>query len=222
MEKIKLHFDEELKELKNSLLKMGILVEGMIERAIKAFLEADSAAAFEIVQTDKKVDRLEVEIDELAHQLIAKRQPIAHDLRLITMILKMNSNLERVGDHAVNIAERAIYSKNHPIYEMPQIEEMAQVTVGMLRDSLKAFVEENSALAKEVLLRDDQVDQLNRDVYGIMQEKMRDTTDHLSSGMRVVMVAHNFERIADLATNIAEDVIFVSEGKDIRHNQGEN
>jgi phosphate transport system protein len=105
---------------------------------------------------------------------------------------------------------------------MPQIEEMAQVTVGMLRDSLKAFVEENSALAKEVLLRDDQVDQLNRDVYGIMQEKMRDTTDHLSSGMRVVMVAHNFERIADLATNIAEDVIFVSEGKDIRHNQGEN
>jgi phosphate transport system protein len=217
MEKVKLHFDEELKELKNLLLKMSILVEEMIDKAGRAFLFINSALAFEVIQTDKKVDRLEVEVDELAHQLLAKRQPIAHDLRLITMVLKMNANLERIGDHAVNIAERAAHARLNPAYKLEKIETMSEITKSMLRDALKAFVGGNAELAKEVLLRDDVVDELNRDVYEIVQENMRSSTENLSSDMRVIMVAHNLERIADLATNIAEDVIFLEEGKDVRH-----
>jgi len=218
---MKLHFDDELKELKNLLLKMGILVEEMIERAITALLERKSALAFEIVKADKKIDRIEIEIDEVAHNLMARRQPIAHDLRLITMILKINSTLERVGDHAVNIAEKSVMITEGTEVHLEKLERMAAVSKEMLRDSLNAFMDDNADLAKSVLVRDDEVDGLNKDLYEILQEKMKENSKEVSSDVHLIMIAHNFERIADLATNIAEDVIYVIEGRDVRHHLGE-
>ncbi len=218
---MKLHFDDELKELKNLLLKMGILVEQMIDQAITALLERKSALAFEIVKADKKIDRIEIEVDEMAHNLMARRQPIAHDLRLITMILKINSTLERVGDHAVNIAEKSVMITAGTEVHLEKLERMAAVSKEMLRDSLNAFMEDNAELAKSVLVRDDEVDELNKDLYEILQEKMKENSKEVSSDVHLIMIAHNFERIADLATNIAEDVIYVIEGRDVRHHFGE-
>jgi len=218
---MKLHFDDELKELKNLLLKMGILAEEMIEKATTALLERKSALAFEIVKADKKVDRIEIEIDEMAHSLMARRQPIAHDLRLITMILKINSTLERVGDHAVNIAEKSVMITVDTEVHLEKLERMAAISKEMLRDSLNAFMEDDAALAQSVLVRDDEVDALNKDLYEILQEKMKENSKEVSSDVHLILIAHNFERIADLATNIAEDVIYVIEGRDVRHHFGD-
>lgn len=214
---MKIHFDEELKELKNLLLKMGIVVEEMLEKTSAALLERDSTVTFNILRMDKKVDRLEIEIDEAAHHLMAKRQPIAHDLRLITMVLKINSNLERIGDHAVNIAERISSLSKGLSGHQTKLRQMADIARSMLRDSLSSFTEGNAVLAKDVLTRDDEIDRLNYEIYETLQAEMKEKKDEISSDINLIMIAHNFERIADLATNIAEDAIYMEEGRDVRH-----
>jgi len=214
---MKLHFDEELKELKNSMLKMGILVEEMFDKTTKGLLDKGSFVVLDIFRADKKVDRIEVEIDELAHSLIARRQPIAHDLRFITMILKINGDLERIGDHVVNIAERVDLVNLEILRMEKSVLRMAAIVKGMLHDSLNSFIEGNVELARKVLTQDDEVDKINYEIYETFQNRMKEYPEEVSSDVNIIMISHNFERIADLATNVAEDTIYMEEGKDIRH-----
>jgi len=212
------HFHEELKELRQQVLKMGFLVEEAIGKAIDALLNRDSRLPNEIFDSEKTINRLEIEIDDKGHSLFALSQPMAVDLRHITAILKINTDLERMGDHAVNIAQRAIYlMKEPPLTQHVQLPEMAKATQKMLRDTLDAFIGEDIALATSVLQTDDVVDTYNVDLYSRVCQLMEKDPHLVKTGMNLVMVGHNLERIADLATNIAEDILYMKQGKEVRH-----
>ena len=212
------HFDEELGQLKDKLFKMGLLVEEAIRKAVESLIKRNSKLAEEVIEGDQKINILEIEIDEFGHELIALRQPTAVDLRFITMVLKINSDLERAGDQAVNIAEKAIaISRETPLKSYLGIPKMADVAIAMLKESLDSFVERDATMAKAICERDDELDNLNVEVYGELQEAMKNRTVEISQAVSLIMVAHNLERIGDLATNIAEDVIYVAKGIDIRH-----
>lgn len=212
------HFDEELGQLKDKLFKMGLAVEEAIRKSIQALIKRDSKLAEDVIEGDQRINILEIEIDEFGHELIALRQPTAVDLRFITMVLKINSDLERMGDQAVNIAEKAIaLSREAPLKSYLEIPKMADVAIAMVKDSLDAFVERDAAKAKAVCERDDELDDLNRQVYGELQEAMKKQAIEVSQAVNLIMVAHNLERIGDLGTNIAEDVIYLAKGIDIRH-----
>ena len=212
------HFDEELKKLKDKLFKMGLLVEEAIEHAIEALVKADAKLAERVIEEDQKINILEIEIDEFGHELIALRQPTAVDLRFITMVLKINSDLERIGDQAVNIAEKAIsINQETPVVCPQNIQNMAQVAIAMVKESLDAFVKGDAAQAKAICERDDEIDGLNDQVYRELEEAMKQKPDQVPRELGLIMVAHNLERIGDLATNIAEDTIYVARGIDIRH-----
>ncbi len=215
---MKRHFDDELKQLKDKLFRMGLQVEEVIAKATKALFERDSKLAEEVIKKDQEINLYEIEIDELAHELIALYQPTAIDLRFITMVLKMNNDLERMGDQAVNIAEKAIQINQEPpmkpYIDLPKAAETAR---GMLRDALDAFMKRDPDKAKQVLERDDVIDGINDKVYVELQTLMRDKPETVRQGVALIMVSHNLERIADLATNIAEDVIYLTRGIDVRH-----
>ena len=212
------HFDEELGTLKDKLCKMGGLVEEAIRKSIQSLIQRDSKLAEEIIDQDQRINILEIEIDEFGHELIALKQPTAVDLRFITMVLKINSDLERIGDQAVNIAEKAMaLSREAPLHSYLEIPKMADLAIAMVRDSLDSFVERDAAKAKAICERDDELDSLNDHVYGVLQEAMKNRTVEVPQAVSLIMVAHNLERIGDLATNVAEDVIYVAKGIDIRH-----
>lgn len=212
------HFDEELKQLKERLFKMGLLVEEAIRKSVRSLIERDSKLAEAVIEGDQKINILEIEIDEFGHELIALRQPAAVDLRLITMVLKINSDLERMGDQAVNIAEKAIViNRETPLKSYLAIPAMSDLAISMVRDSLDAFIEKNAERAKQLCERDDELDHLNDQLYNEMQEAMKNQTLQISQAVSVIMISHNLERIGDLATNIAEDVIYLVNGIDIRH-----
>ncbi|MFZ5802803.1 MAG: phosphate signaling complex protein PhoU [Candidatus Omnitrophota bacterium] len=214
------HFHDELKALKQELLRMGLLAEEAIEKAARAVLLRDRKLAEEAFRLEKETNRLEIEIDDKGHNLLALGQPMAVDLRLITMILKINTDLERIGDHAVNIAERAIRLIGDP--PMKKVEDtyltdMAAASQRMLREALDAFINEDVERAQRVLASDDEVDGLNDAIYIEVNEKMQKDPSIVKAGMNIVMIGHNLERIGDLANNIAEDVIYLKEGKEVRH-----
>lgn len=212
------HFDEELGQLKDKLFKMGLLVEEAIRNAVDSLIKRDTKLAKTIMEGDQKINILEIEIDEFGHELIALRQPTAIDLRFITMVLKINSDLERGGDQAVNIAEKAMaLNKEVPLKSFLDIPKMAELAITMIKESLDAFVERDAARAKAICERDDELDGMNDRIYNELQEAMKSRSIEIPQAVNLIMVSHNLERIGDLATNIAEDVIYLAKGIDIRH-----
>jgi phosphate transport system protein len=211
-------FDEELQHLKEKLLKMGSLVEEALKNSIHALVERDNALAIGVIDNDRVVNTLDVEIDEESIRLIALRQPKAGDLRFITTAMKITTDLERMGDLAVNIAERALELNEEPVLkpyiDIPRMREIAQ---GMTRDALNAFVRKDTRLATDVIMRDDEVDFLKHSVLQELAFFMAQDPTTVYRAMKISFVAQYLERIADHATNIAEMVIYLVEGKIIRH-----
>lgn len=211
-------FDEELMHLKEMVLKMGAMVESSIKDSVRSLVERDDELAKSVIERDHQINTLDVQIDEECIRLIALMQPMAGDLRFITTAMKITTDLERMGDHAVNISERALELNREPILK-PYIDipHMSQIAQGMTRDALDAFVNRDKKLATDVIMRDDEVDDLK---FGIFEElisyMVRDPAT-VSRAMKISFVAQYLERIADHATNIAEIVIYLVAGKIIRH-----
>lgn len=212
------HFDEELEKLKEKILKMSSLVEKAIHLSIKALVDRESELAQQIIKSDDQVNMLEIEIDDFSLKLLALRQPQAGDLRLITSIMKINNDLERIGDLAVNIAERTIELLKFPIVKpLIDIPRMAEIAQGMVKDSLDAFVNRDSKLARSVCERDDKVDNLNDRILRELLTYMLQDPKTIERAVDLILVGRNLERIADHATNICEDVIYIVDGKTIKH-----
>jgi phosphate transport system protein len=211
-------FDEELQRLKDKILKMGSMVEEAIKNSIQALVERDNTLAVNVIDNDRVVNTLDVEIDEEAIRLIALRQPKASDLRFITMAMKITTDLERMGDLAVNIAERALELNDEPILK-PYIDipKMRSIAQRMTQDALDAFVRKDKHLARDVIIRDDEVDDLKHIVLHELALFMVQDPTTVTRAMKISFVAQYLERIADHATNIAEMVIYLVEGKIIRH-----
>jgi phosphate transport system protein len=212
------HLAEELEALKNRLLEMGGLVESAIYRSIAAVVEGNTEQAQEVLRNEARINQMEIEIDDLATRLLATQQPMAGDLRFLTAAIKINNDLERMGDLAVNIVERALALRRAPAAR-PDIDipQMARLTESMIGKSLDAFVRSDAELARSVLLSDDTVDDLRDSIYEELINFMRQTPDHVRPGVNLMFVARNLERLADHATNIAEDVLFLVQGVDVRH-----
>jgi phosphate transport system protein len=212
------HFHDELARMKDRLLDMSGLAEDALERAVKSLLDRDATEARQVVLDDKKIDGLEMETEEAVTNLLALHQPVARDLRLILSALKIANDLERVGDHAVNIAQSA---ERLLAYRMitpePELVEMARLARGMLSDALSAFVRGDAPLGRQVCTRDDQVDALHDSLFRILITHMAEDPHTIGAAMELFLVSRNLERVADLATNIAEDVVFLVEGKTIKH-----
>ena len=212
------HFDNELKKLKEKVFKMGLLVEKAIENATTALFQRDSEKAQAVLKGDQEINLYEIEIDELGHELIALHQPAAVDLRLITMVLKITNDLERMGDQAVNIAEKAlVINQDPPLKPYEDLPIMAKEARRMVCDALDAFMQSDSEKARAILERDDSIDKLNDKIYEDVQNILIANPEHTRRGIALIMVSHNIERVADLATNIAEDVIYLKRGIDVRH-----
>jgi phosphate transport system protein len=214
------HFQDELNELKASLVGMAGLAEEQVRKAVQALLERSVDKAQEVVDGDNRLDELEVQVDAAAINLLALQQPMARDLRFITMAMKISSDLERVGDHAVNIADAVKYMVEAPPFPvLPEIEEMVRLSTDMLAESLTAFVRGDAAAAREILKRDDRVDELHDNNFRILLTHMMEDPRRITAGMDLLLISGNLERIADLATNICEEVIFLVEGRSVKHGQ---
>jgi len=211
-------FDDELLQLKERILKMGSLVEDAIKNSVLSLVERDNTLAINVIDNDRVVNTLDVEIDEESIRLIALRQPKAGDLRFITTAMKITTDLERMGDLAVNIAERALELNEEPLLkpyiDIPRMRTIAQ---RMTRDALDAFVRRDKRLARDVIIRDDEVDDLKHLVLHELAFFMVQDPKTVTRAMKISFVAQYLERIADHATNIAEMVIYLVEGKLIRH-----
>ncbi len=215
---MKRHFDDELKKLKDKLFRMGLQVEEAIGKASEALFQRDAKKAELVIKGDQEINLCEIEIDELSHELIALFQPAAVDLRFITMVLKINNDLERMGDQAVNIAEKAMeVNQEPPLKPYVDLPKCAETVREMVRDALNAFMQRDAAKAKEILEKDDVIDRINDRVYDDLKKLMQENPKTVCQGVALIMVSHNLERIADLATNIAEDVIYLTRGIDVRH-----
>jgi len=216
------HFEEELQALKNRLLSMGALVEERVHSAVHALIERRLDAAERIIASDQDVNDLQIEIDERCLRLLALQQPMASDLRLITAAMKINADLERIGDQAVNIGEQAVRVLAHPpLKPLIDLPRMAEIAEKMTRESLDAFVRKDAKLARAILARDDEVDQLKDQVFRVLLTYMMADPGTIERALGLILISRHLERIADHATNIAEDVIFVVEAKDVRHHHEE-
>ncbi len=211
-------YEEELRELRAGLLKMGGLVERQIAEAMEALVGRDTPLARQVIQRDEEVNRMDVESDERCIRLLALHQPAASDLRFITTGLKITTDLERIGDNAVNIAERVIELNEEPQLK-PYIDlpRMASITQSMVKDSIDAFMRNDTGLADQVIARDDEVDSLNRQVYRELLSHMAEDARSIRRATRILFTSKCLERIADHATNIAEMVTFMVKGRMIRH-----
>jgi phosphate transport system protein len=211
-------FESELHELRTHLLAMGARCERSVQLSLAAFIEGSAEMVAEVKELDRRIDRDEMEIDELALRILALRQPVAHDLRLIATALKLVTDLERIGDEAVNIAERAEEAEDFKTeVPHPHLSEMANLTQQMLRNALDAFVNADVDRAEAVRRGDDAVDERYGTTLREMMSFMAGHAERIPTAMRVVSVAKYLERIADHATNIAEEVIFMVVGSDVRH-----
>ncbi len=202
---------------------MGSLVEAMIQYSIKILVERKEDLAKDIKKHEEDVNHIQVEIDEICLKLLALYQPTAGDLRFITSAMKINSDLERMGDQAVNIAENSLdLLKEPPLKPLIDLPKMAEIVKNMVKDCLDAFVGKDPELAGKVLQTDDQVDKFKDDIFKELLVYMNQDANNISRAMDLILVSRNLERIGDHATNIAEDVIFMVSGKDIRHHMLEN
>jgi phosphate transport system protein len=212
------HFLEELELLKERLLTMGGLAEERVRVAMAALVERDRATIREVETGDEPLNRLHVEIDSFALRLLALHQPVAADLRAIIAAIKINTDLERVGDLAVNIAEAALryvdYTPVKPLVDLPR---MAAIAQGMLRDALDSYVRKDVALARAVLERDDQLDELKTQIFRELLTYMIEIPAKVGPALELILISRHLERIGDHATNVGEDVIFMVSAEDVRH-----
>ena len=216
------HFEEELDGLKTNLIKMGSLTEEAIQFSIKALIENDTALAQRILDRENRINALEIEIDNAIVDILALRQPVAVDLRLILAVQKINNDLERIGDHAVNIAESVItIASLEDREQLIYIPQMASLAEKMLRDALDSFIHNDPKLGMSVLENDDAIDEMNKTIFHRAIERMKNNQRTIEMGMHLIRVSRNLERIADLATNIAEEVIFISQARVVKHHAEE-
>jgi phosphate transport system protein len=212
------HFQEELDSLKSRLLEMGGLAEERVRTAIDALVRRDPGLVGHVLEGDGPINRFHIEIDGRCVKLLALHQPMAVDLRVILSAVKINTDLERVGDLAINIAEAASrYLSHAPVKELVDIPRMAEIAQGMLRDALDAFVRRDTTLAQRVLDQDDALDALKTRVFRDLLAFMIDDSRTIEPSLDLILVSRHLERIGDHATNIAEDVIFMVSAKDVRH-----
>ncbi len=212
------YFDEELKNLKNEVLSMATLVEESISKSLEALKKRDIKLAREIREIDKKIDKMEITIEEKCIELIARHQPVGSDLRFLIGAIKMNNDLERMGDHAVNIADCVTYLVEQPrIKPVSNIWTMAKIVNDMLKESVQSFVTNDAVRAQRVCERDSTVDEMRNEIIRIMLTYMIEEPDKIGSAIQYFLVAKNLERIADLSTNICEDTIYISQARIIKH-----
>ncbi len=212
------HFDEELAALRSKLLRMGALVEEQIQEALRALVNRDEALAHRVIENDRRVNTLDVEVDEACLELLALYQPAARDLRFITTAMKISTELERMSDLAENICERAIELNEEPqLKPYIDIPRMAEKAMRMVWDSLDAFVKWDSELARKVLQDDDEVDEITEQLFRELLSFMIENPKTISRAIRLSFIAKYIERIADHATNIGELVVYMVEGRIIRH-----
>jgi phosphate transport system protein len=211
-------FVSELGELQNRLLEMGGLVETAIHNSIRSLVERDDALMLGIWEAEERINDLDIEIDEMATRLLALHQPVARDLRFLTAAIKINSDLERMGDLAINLAQRSVSLLNQPQFkDLVDISHMSKTVESMVRKSLDAFVQRDEDLARSVLLTDDEVDEFKNSIYRDLLSLVERGQAPAVPAFDLIFIAHNLERVADHATNIAEDVLFLVKGIDVRH-----
>jgi phosphate transport system protein len=211
----------EIERLKKNILSLSAVVEDAVRKAILATERRDPILAQAVIAGDKQIDVLEVELEEECLKILALHQPVAMDLRFIIAVLKINNDLERIGDLAANVAERAVYLADHKdVAPPPTLSELAAKAQEMLHTSLDALVNADTELAKKVLRTDDEVDALHRGMYQRVQQRAKDNPEQISGIFQWLSVSRYLERIADQATNIAEDVIYMMDGEIIRHHRG--
>lgn len=212
------HFEQEFAALKDQLLAMGGRAENIVQKAMAALKTRNVALANEVFADDRQIDALELAIDERSVNLLALRQPLASDLRFITAALKITNDLERVGDHAVNIAGSAIRLAEQPqLKPLVDLPRMADMASSMLHDALDAFVRRDAETARRLVRRDDDVDDLNTQVFRELITFMIEDPQTITRAMELILVSRNLERVADLATNVAEEVVFIAEARVIKH-----
>jgi phosphate transport system protein len=212
------HFQEELQALKSRLLEMGGLAEERVRAAVRALVQRDTEEIEDVLAGDDPINQLHVEIDDRCFKLLALYQPMAVDLRAIMSAIKINTDLERVGDLAVNIAESARrYLQHPPVKPLIDIPRMATIAQGMLRDALDTYVRRDTALAESVLHRDDDLDALKTQVFRELLTYMLQDPGTIEPSLNLILISRHLERIGDHATNIAEDVIFMVSARDVRH-----
>jgi phosphate transport system protein len=218
------HFAEELEELKHALLEMGALVESSIHTSVQSFIQHDDRLARRVIEDETLINRMELDLDASVTRLLALNQPVAGDLRLLVMCLKINTDLERMGDLAVSVAQRgiALNKLNAPLGEsLVDLPRMAALVEDMLHRTLDAFVKRDADLARRVLPSDDEVDAIRDGVYNEMIATMRRDPALVDAAVHLMFIARSLERIADHTTNIAEDVIYMVRGIDVRHHAAE-
>ena len=212
------HFDEELGQLKERLLTMAGMAERAVGKSIQALVDRNSALAEEVIREDALIDRLEVDIEQSCLSLLARYQPEAKDLRFVAMVFKIVNDLERVGDQSVNVSERTLDLLKQPLLKpLIDIPRMAELAQAMLKDALDAFVNQNADLARAVCRRDEQVDHLNDQVFHELLVYMTQDPKTITRALDLILVGRNLERVADHATNIAEDVYYLVRGESIKH-----
>ena len=212
------HIRREIAVLKKEILALGAAAEEILYKAMKSLEERDKALAEQVMKEDTGIDQMEVEVEEDCLKVLALHQPVAGDLRLIIAILKINNDLERVGDLAVNIAERAAFlATREKIETPPDFMKMSEISRDMLKKSLDALVTEDSAMAHKVCGMDDAVDAINREMYILIQNEIRKDPSRMECLIHLLSVSRHLERVADMATNIAEDVIYMIDGEIVRH-----
>ncbi len=211
-------YDEELAELKKEILAMGGIVEKMIADAMRALIDGNGDLARSVIQYDREVNRKELSVDSMAVNILAKRQPVARDLRLLTMAMKVNTDLERIGDTAVNISERSLeLLEEPPLKPYVDLPRMSALTQTMVKQALDSFVEGNVKLAQTVIASDDEIDALYQQIFRELLTHMMGDAKTITRAIRLLFIAKYLERIADHATNIAEMVTYLIEGEDVRH-----
>jgi phosphate transport system protein len=213
------HFHDQLTALNRRLLTMSERAEALIELAVDALLSKDEGKAEAVISADRELDTMELELEAAALELLALQQPMARDLRFIVSTIKVTSDLERVGDHAVNIAQAALrlISQRTDFTPDPAIEDMARRARAMLSDAIDAFLRADGALGRDVCARDDQIDSMHESVFRILLTHMMGDPRTITPSLEYINVSRNLERVADLATNIGEDAVFLAEGKNIKH-----
>jgi phosphate transport system protein len=212
------HFHHELERLKKKLLALSAIVEESVERAVRSISNRDVDLAREVIENDRAIDLLEVEVEEECLKILALHQPVAGDLRFVVAVLKINNDLERIGDLAVNIAERSTYlSEKEPIAMPFDFATMEKKTRLMLEKSIDSLIQMNLKVANEVGAADDEIDAINREMYNQVAIGVRKSPDQADRLIHCLSISRHLERIADYATNIAEDVIYMIEGQIVRH-----
>ena len=215
------HFDKDIEELKDLLLRMGAMVEDSIMQSIRSLLERDTALAQEVISNDDRIDQMEIQIDQHVIELIAKMQPAAGDLRFVATVMKITPELERIADLAQDVCERVIeLNREPPLKAMVAIPRLAQDAQGMVRAALDALVRRDVSLARSVITQDDSVDQQTEQSFRELLTYMLEDPRNISRAIRLTFIGKYFERMADGATNICEMVVYLVEGKMIKHAYG--